>query len=809
MYNHLDIETKWAKKWQDSGLFKTPKLEVGDKKKYVLFAFSYPSGSGLHVGHGKPYTAVDILARFHRLNGSKVLCPTGWDAFGLPAENFAIKNGIHPRISTDKAIENYQSQIKLLGMSSDWDDEIATHREDYYKWTQWFFQLLYKRGLAYKKEAVVNWDPVDHTVLANEQVLPDGTGERSGAKVEQRKMNQWFFKITDYADRLLEGLDRVDWPESTKQMQRNWIGKSVGINISYKIQEGDSEITVYTTRPDTNFGATFIVVAPDSNWVKDNFNLFKYQDKCQEYIDKTKLKTELDRLSEGKVKTGEFTGLHAINTLNGLKLPIYLSDFVLSNVGTGAVVGVPGHDERDFDFAKAKNLPIIRVVVSSDGDTSEITKKEQVQEASGTMINSSFLDGLPIMEAKEKIKDYIEAEGFGKRVINYRLRDWLVSRQRYWGSPIPIYYDRNGVENLVPESDLPVILPEDVEFAPTGRSPLIDHKGFHKEAEDLYGISVTREVDTMDTFVCSSWFFFRFVDSQNDKEFASKEAMQKWLPVDEYIIGAEHTVLHLLYARFFTKVLYDEGLITFDEPFMKIAHQGMVLGSDNRKMSKRWGNVVNPTDVINEFGADTLRLYEMFMGPFKESVAWSTSTVKGVKRFLDKTWKIQENITDGVVSNRIETGLHKLIQEVTNDITNYNFNTVVSEYMIFTNLVTDEIKNGARITSDQFRRFLIVFYPFAPFIGEEMYEKLNLENKKSFLQQETWPNFDPKLVIDEIVTIVVQINGKVRASFEIEKDTDEETILNKAQIAAGTYLKNQTIKFSKVIPNKLVTFAIN
>lgn len=809
MYNHLDIETKWAKKWQESGLFKTPKLEVGDKKKYILMAFSYPSGSGLHVGHGKPYTAVDIIARFHRLNGNKVLCPTGWDAFGLPAENFAIKSGIHPRISTDKAISNYQSQIKLLGMSSDWDDEIATHRPEYYKWTQWFFQLLYKRGLAYKKEAVVNWDPVDQTVLANEQVLPDGTGERSGAKVEQRKMNQWFFKITDYADRLLEGLDKVDWPESTKQMQRNWIGKSEGINITYKIEEVNSDITVYTTRPDTNFGATFIVVAPDCEWVKDNFESFKYKEKCQEYIDKTKLKTELDRLSEGKVKTGEFTGLYAINSLNGQKLPIYLSDFVLSNVGTGAVVGVPGHDERDFDFAKAKNLPIIRVVVSSDGDTSEITKKEQVQEASGTMVNSKFLDGLPIMEAKEKIKDYIEQQGFGKRVINYRLRDWLVSRQRYWGSPIPIYYDQNGVENLVPQSHLPVILPDDVQFTPTGRSPLIDHADFHKEAEKLYGPGVTREVDTMDTFVCSSWYFFRFVDSQNTEEFASKESMQKWLPVDEYIIGAEHTVLHLLYARFFTKVLFDEGLINFDEPFMKMAHQGMVLGSDNRKMSKRWGNVVNPTDVVNEFGADTLRLYEMFMGPFKESVAWSDATVKGVKRFLDKTWKIQTDIMDGMASNKIETALHKLIQKVTKDITSYSFNTVVSEYMIFVNLVTNEIKNGAKITSDQFKRFLTVFYPFAPFISEEMYENLNLENKKEFLQQENWPAFDPKMVIDEVVTIVVQINGKVRANFEIDKDTDDQAVLDNAREAAKTYFDGKTIKFSKVIPNKMVTFAVS
>jgi len=1030
MYNHLEIENKWRDNWEKSKLFATPKLHAGDSKKYILFAFAYPSGSGLHVGHGKPYVAVDIMARFYRLNGNKVLVPTGWDAFGLPAENFAIKNGVHPRISTDKAIENYESQVKLLGMSSDWADEIATHNPDYYKWTQWFFQLLYKRGLAYKKEAVVNWDPVDQTVLANEQVLPDGTGERSGAKVEQRKMNQWFFKITDYIEDktlpngrvrkgLINGLENLDWPASTKQMQRNWIGKSVGINITYKIVESNSSITVYTTRPDTNFGATFIVVAPDCDWVKDNFGDFKYKDKCQEYIDKTKLKTELDRLSDGKLKTGEFTGLHAINPLNDLELPIYLSDFVISSVGTGAVVGVPGHDERDFDFAKAKHLPIIRVITGKNGADGEIDDKSMVQTEEGKMVNSDFLNGLSNLEAKEKIKDYIEEHNFGKRVINYRLRDWSVSRQRYWGCPIPIYYkpaspkyskilllttnpgkirhiktllaDANveistldgldyqiaepqeigenvveiaqnkakyyweklqekmpvlctdhgmelfGVdpldnpskfvkkpvlekygqvnddlivkyyselaakyggqvaqqyqfglaiydgknlestleisdnvlvqqiqqpilpgypldsvlktnigneeiylnnldkinktsfytnyqrglyrllgldttqnqEVLVPEADLPVILPEDVEFIPTGRSPLIDHKGFHKDAQNKYGVGVTREVDTMDNFVCSSWFFFRFVDSQNTQAFASPENLKLWLPVDEYIVGAEHTVLHLLYARFFTKVLFDEGLINFDEPFQKITHQGMVLGSDNRKMSKRWGNVVNPTDVINEFGADTLRLYEMFMGPFKDSIAWSSATVKGVKRFLDKTWNLQKSISNDNISTKIETGLHKLIQKITKDISSYSFNTAVSEYMKFVNLVTDEVKNGSTITADQFQRFLIVFYPFAPFIGEEMYSVLKLKDKKEFLQLENWPSFDPALVIDDVVTIAVQINGKVRASFEIEKDTDEKIVLQKALELGTKWLENKQLKFSKVIPNKLVTLAVN
>jgi len=837
-YNHQEIEQKWRKYWETTNLYKTPEIEIGDKKKYILFAFAYPSGSGLHVGHAKPYSAVDIIARYSRLTGNKVLCPTGWDAFGLPAENFAIKNGVHPRISTDDAIRNYQSQVKMLGMSSDWSDEIATHRPEYYKWTQWFFQLLYKKGLAYKKEAVVNWDPVDQTVLANEQVLPDGTGERSGAKVEQRLMSQWFFKITDYIEDkeitegenkgkirkgLLNGLTDLQWPESTKMQQRNWIGKSVGINITYKIEESNTEITVYTTRPDTNFGATFIVVAPDSSWVKDNFESFKYQNECEQYINKTKQKTELERISEGKVKTGEFTGLHAVNSLNGQKMPIYLSDFVLSRVGTGAVVGVPGSDQRDFDFAKNKHLPIIRVVVGEDGDTSEIIHKEQVQESQGTMINSEFLDGLQIMEAKEKIKDYLEEKGFGKRITNYRLRDWSVTRQRYWGSPTPIYYDSEGKEHLVPESDLPVILPDDVEFLPTGRSPLIDHKAFHASAVEKYGAGASRESDTIDTFVCSSWYFFRFVDAHNQEAFASKESMQKWLPVDEYIIGAEHTVLHLLYSRFLTKVLFDEGYINFDEPFTKMTHQGMVLGTDNRKMSKRWGNVVNPTDVINEFGADTLRMYEMFMGPFKDSIPWSDSTVKGVRRFLNKVWKLQDRIyyynqeiiskldskktTYGPKTERIiQTALNKLINKIGKDITEFSFNTAVSEYMKFVNLVED---TGA-ITNTQLKDFLIVLHPFAPFISEEIYSTLpEIENKKHSLQLELWPKENLDLVIEEEITFVVQVNGKVRGTFQIEVGSSDEIILNKAKEIASKHVEGKNIKFSKIIPNKLVTLVVD
>lgn len=821
MYNHTEIEQKWREKWQKRNIYKTPEIKDGDQKKYILETFPYPSGYAMHVGHAKGYVASDITARFWRLSDKKVLYPMGWDAFGLPAENYAIKTGIHPRSNTDKTIEVSKEQLNKIGLSYDWDKEIATHRPDYYKWTQWFFSLLYKRGLAYKKEALVNWDPVDQTVLANEQVLPDGTGERSGAKVEQKLLSQWFFKITDYADRLLNDLDNLDWPESTKQMQRNWIGKSVGINITYKIAEENTDITVYTTRPDTNFGATFIVVAPDSSWVKDNFTHFKYKDNCQEYINKTKLKTELDRLQEGKVKTGEFTGLHAINPLNGQKLPIYLSDFVLSRVGTGAVVGVPAHDIRDFDFAITKHLSIIRVVVGPDGDTSEITKREQVQEESGTIINSGFLDGLPIMDAKEKIKDYLEEQGFGKRVINYKIRDWLVSRQRYWGSPIPIVYTPEGNEVLVDEKDLPVILPDDVDFKPTGRSPLIDHTEFHTSAAEKYGEGTRREVDTMDTFVCSSWYFFRYCSPKNELAFSDIEEMKKWMPIDQYIIGAEHANLHLLYARLFTKVLFDAGYINFDEPFLKVRHQGLLLGEDGRKMSKRWGNVVNPDDIIKEYGADTLRMYEMFMGPFEQGMPWSSNTVKGVRRFLDRVWNMQNRLyylDDSVIKNldknkimygprtekKIEVALHKLIKKISQDIQNYSFNTAVSEYMKFVNYVEDI---GA-ITLRQWKIFLIVLYPFAPFITEELYTALPLNEKKEFLQFESWPTFDPAYLIDDVVTIAVQVNGKIRGTFETQKDTSEENVLEKAKGIASKYLEGKTLKFSKVVANKLVSLVV-
>ncbi|MBU1178414.1 leucine--tRNA ligase, partial [Patescibacteria group bacterium] len=615
-YNPQKIEPKWQERWEKDKAFRAD--DNSQKEKfYCLDMFPYPSSHGLHVGHPEGYTATDIISRYQRMQGKEVLHPMGWDAFGLPAENFAIKSGIHPMETTAQSIKTFRQQIKSLGFSYDWEREVNTSSPEYYRWTQWIFLQLYKKGLAYKKKAAANWCESCKTVLANEQVI-DGKCERCKNEVEQRDLKQWFFKVTDYAERLLDDLDNIDWPESIKLMQRNWIGWSEGINITYPIDGQSEELTVYTTRPDTNFGATFVVAAPDSDFVKENLDKFPEQERVAVYVRETNKKTELERMAEGRQKSGVHTGWSAINHLTGKKMPIYVGDFVLASVGTGVVVGVPGHDLRDFEFAQAMDLEIVRVVVAPDGDKSEITKSEQVQEEAGKMINSDFLDGLEIMAAKEKIMDHMVEKDWGEKTTNYRLKDWLISRQRYWGAPIPIIYCNKCGEVPVPEDQLPVKLPTDVDFKPTGESPLKDSQTFHEVECPKCGAAegVTREVDTMDTFVCSSWYFLRYCDSQNDKVFADPDKMARWMPVDLYVGGAEHACMHLIYARFFYKVLKDLGYIKMDsakdhdEPFQKLKNQGMILGEDHQKMSKSRGNVVNPDDVISVDGADTLRLYE-------------------------------------------------------------------------------------------------------------------------------------------------------------------------------------------------------
>ncbi len=804
-YQPKEFESKWVDQWEKEQVYTTPEIHEGDKKAYILDMFPYPSGAGLHVGHVEGYTATDIYSRYMRMNGVKVLHPMGWDAFGLPAENYAVKTGVHPAKTTDEAIKTFTKQIKATGLSYDWSRELGTHRPDYYKWTQWLFLLLYKKGLAYRKEALVNWDPVDQTVLANEQVLPDGTAERSGAVVEQRMLTQWFFKITDYAERLLQDLDKLDWPESTKAGQRNWIGKSVGINITYQVEGIDAPITVFTTRPDTNFGATFVVLAPESEYVRQHLTKFPQEQEVEKYIEATKKRTERDRIVD-KSKTGVFTGVYAINNLNGKKLPVYVGDFVLATVGTGALVGVPGHDMRDFEFAQAMGCEIIRVVVGPDKDTSPITKPEQVQEEAGTMINSKFLDGMEIMEAKEKVMDYLEEKGWGRRVTNYRLRDWLISRQRFWGAPIPVVYDKDGKDNPVDEAELPVVLPMDVEFKPTGVSPLKDHTGFQEVYTAKYGEGAYREPDTMDTFVDSSWYFLRFADAHNPNEFANKEAMNKWGPVDLYVGGAEHTVLHLLYARFFTKVLFDEGYITFDEPFMKLRHQGTILGPDHRRMSKRWGNVINPLEVSELFGADTLRLYEMFMGPFSDMKAWNTQNIQGVYRFLTKIWNVfhnEQNFSQAgnEEDSHVVSVLHKTIKKVGSDIEDMKFNTAISTMMEFMNTW-----EGKKLSRENAQLFLQILAPFAPFMTEEIWRELLGE--KNSIHRSNWPQFDESKIIADSIQVPVQVNGKVRGKIEVENAQVSQEEVEKLALADEKikgYVEGKDYKLIYV-PGKIANF---
>lgn len=815
MYSPSKIESKWQKYWLKKKTFKTP--DASKKPKYyVLDMFPYPSGSGLHVGHPEGYTATDIVSRYQRMKGRNVLHPMGWDAFGLPAENYAIKTKVHPKKTTGESIERFRKQIQSIGFSYDWDRDIATCLPDYYRWTQWFFLFLYKNGLAYKKKAPVNWCESCKTVLANEQVV-DGACERCDTKVIQKDLEQWFFKITDFiedtihedrkTDGLLTGLKKIDWPNGTLMAQKNWIGKSEGITIQYAVEGTEKKVEVFTTRPDTNFGATFIVVAPDSLFVKSNLDLFPEQNEVRAYLKEAQKKTELERIAEGRKKTGVFTGWYALNPLNGRKMPIYITDFVLANVGTGAVVGVPGHDLRDFEFAQAMQLDILRVVVGPDGDTSPITQPEQVQEAAGIMVNSGFLDGFTIQEATQKIMDHIEEKGWGKRVAHYKLRDWLVSRQRYWGAPIPIIYCPDCGEVPVPEKDLPVMLPEDVDFMPTGESPLVHSRTFHQVKCPNCLKSARREVDTMDTFVCSSWYFFRFMDPHNADAFASKKLMKQWGPVDLYVGGAEHTVLHLLYARFFTKALHRHGYIDYDEPFLKLRHQGIILGENNEKMSKSKGNVVNPDDVIMEYGADTLRLYEMFMGPFDQMKPWSMKNIEGVYRFLRKTSFLFEDkkIVDSAVDMPPEylKLLHKTIKKVTADIENFSFNTAIAQMMIFIN----ETSSLPCLYRTALEPFVLMLSAFAPHLAEELWQQLG---HSETLAYEPWPIHDPALVQDNTFELVMSVNGKPRdkAMVAVDIEQEEAIAMTLASDNVKKFIEGKEIVKTIYVPKKLVNVVV-
>ncbi len=827
-YDHNEVEKKWQRVWQKRQDFQVSDLQEAvapENKEYLLFAFAYPSGSGLHVGHVESKTALDILARFKRMNGKKVFFPVGWDAFGLPAENYAIKTGIPPAVTTKNAIDTFRSQIRQIGISYDWANEVATSHPEYYRWTQWIFLQLYKKGLAYRGMGLVNWCPSCQTVLANEQVV-NGKCERCSTQVVQKDLEQWYFKITDYTEELISGLNEVDWPKATKDQQLHWIGKKQGINIDYTVQGSDEVITCFTTRPDTNFGATFIVLAPEHQFVekilegKIKLNL-EQQGQVAEiaaYLEKTCQKSEFDRMAEGRKKSGVFTGFYVVNKLNNALVPVWISDFVLKGFGTAAVVGVPAHDVRDFQFAAQFKLSIKRVVVSPDGDTSAVEREEQVQEKQGVMVNSGFLDGLDIHTATHKMMDYLEEKGWGKRITTYKLRDWLISRQRYWGAPIPVVYDPEGNPHPVKEEHLPWLLPTDVDFKPTGESPLRGSKEFFERTEKLYGKGWRPECDTMDTFVDSSWYFLRYVDSRNSKEFASKEKINKFLPVDLYLIGPEHIVLHLLYSRFFTKFLRDQGHLNFDEPFLKMRHQGMILGPDGKKMSKSKGNVINPDEVIEKYGADTLRVYEMFMGPLEADKPWDTGSVIGIYRLIQRIYALFSTLSEyEKVGTLLDQKLHRTIKKVSEDLPKLKFNTAIAAIMIFVNEWEAQVKKAKKTLSDEnAKHFLKMLAPFAPFLAEEIYHSMDssanlVEN--SSIHFTKWPKFDPKLIQAQEMTIILQVNGKLRSQLVILADqvTDQGEIekLAQEQPELQKWIAGKKILKTIYVSGKILNFVVS
>jgi leucyl-tRNA synthetase len=808
-YLPAEFEKKWAGTWDREKTYSTNNQSpiTNNQKMYVLAMFPYPSGTGLHVGHVRVYTGTDVVARYFRMNGYNVLHPMGWDAFGLPAENAAVKAKKNPMDMVPKNIATFKRQMKSLGFSYDWDHEFATTDPSYYKWTQWLFIQFYKMGLLYKKNTPINFCPVCKTGLAEEEVLANGTHERCGSKIEKKGLPQWIFKITKYADRLLSDLEGLDWPKGILEMQRNWIGKKEGINIKYQISNIKYQIECFTTRPDTNFGATFVVLAPEHEFVKKIIkgelkNQETNIEKIKKYVDKSKTKSEIERLSEGKEKTGIFTGFYTKNNLNGRKMPIYISDFVLSRFGTGAVVGVPGHDIRDFEFAKEFNLDVIRVVVGKNGDKSEITKKEQVQEEEGIMINSEFLDGLDIHVATKKIMDYFEKKGWGKRVTTYHLRDWIFSRQRYWGEPIPMVNCEKCGWQPIPESELPLKLPYIKSYEPmeTGESPLSEIKDWVKTKCPKCGGPAKRETDTMPNWAGSCWYFLRFADTNNDKQPWSNETMKQFLPVDWYLGGAEHAVLHLLYSRFWVKALYDLKLLNFKEPFLRLRNLGMVLAEDHRKMSKSFGNIINPDDVVKEYGADALRIYEMFMAPFDAEISWSTKALQGSYRFVKRIWNLYQNYVGNKnfcsvqnESKQLIVKLQKIINKVTFDIPEIKFNTSIAAMMEFLN---DFERNPQGLSKENVKKFLQILSPFAPFITEEIWR--NVFGEKQSIHLSSWPTVSGEIVEEELI-IPIQVNGKLRSTLRVSRHEISKNIVIKKALENEKVKKYLTDKPKKII----------
>ena len=805
-YDFTAIENKWQKYWDEHKTFHAEN-DYSKPKFYALVEFPYPSGQGLHIGHPRPYTAMDIVSRKRRLQGYNVLFPMGWDAFGLPTENFAIKNKIHPAIVTKNNVARFKAQLKSLGLSFDWDREINTTDPDYCKWTQWIFLKLFKAGLAYKKEMNVNWCTSCKVVLANEEVV-NGKCERCGGEVVHKVKSQWMLKITEYAQKLIDDLDSVDYFEKIKTAQKNWIGRSTGAEVDFTTTAGDM-LTIYTTRPDTLFGATYMVISPEHPIIEKWADKLQNMDAIREYQAAAARKSDFDRTEMNKDKTGvKLEGVRAVNPVNGKEIPIFISDYVLMTYGTGAIMAVPAHDTRDWEFAKVFNLPIIEVVKGGE----DVQKEAFTDCATGIMVNSEFLNGLSVEDAKVKIKEWLTANGKGREKVNYKLRDWVFSRQRYWGEPIPVVNCEKCGWVALPESELPLKLPDVDSYMPTdtGESPLSTLESFINTTCPCCGGPAKRETDTMPQWAGSSWYFLRYCDPHNDKELASKEALKYWMPVDWYNGGMEHTTLHLLYSRFWHKFLYDQGVVPCKEPYMKRTSHGMILGKDPErpgeftKMSKSKGNVVNPDDVVKEYGADTLRLYEMFVGDFEKAAPWQENGIKGCKRFLDRVWAMQEKVVPGdEYSDKLRASMHKTIKKVSEDIETLKFNTAIATMMGLLN----EIDAAGSLTRADYRTLLILLNPFAPHITEELYQVMGYEG---VLNEQKWVEYDEKLCVEDSVEIVVQVNGKVKARFNAPVDCAKEELENLAfdlpEIKALT--DGKTVVKKIAVPNKLVNIVV-
>ena len=801
VYNHKVVEKKWQKVWDDEKAFAATN-DYSKPKYYALVEFPYPSGQGLHVGHPRPYTALDIVARKRRMQGYNVLYPMGWDAFGLPTENYAIKNKIHPKIVTENNVKHFKDQLHSLGYSFDWDREINTTDPKYYKWTQWIFLKLFKAGLAYKKEMPINWCTSCKVGLANEEVV-NGVCERCGAPVVRKVKSEWMLKITDYADKLIEGLNDVDYIERVKVSQKNWIGRSTGAEVDFQIKDTEDKLRIYTTRCDTLFGVTYMVVSPEHPYLDKYKDQIKNWEEIVAYREQASRKSDFERAELAKDKTGvAIDGLTAINPVNGKEVPIWVSDYVLMSYGTGAIMAVPAHDERDWEFAKKFHLTIIQVV-AKNGEEVDVNEAAFTDVATGVLINSDFLNGLEVKDAKEKMIKFLEEKGIGQAKTNYKLRDWVFSRQRYWGEPIPIVHcDKCGYVPI-DESELPLLLPEVESYMPTdnGESPLAAMTDWVNTTCPCCGGPAKRETDTMPQWAGSSWYFLRYTDPHNDKALASPEALKYWLPVDWYNGGMEHTTLHLLYSRFWHKFLYDQGVVPTPEPYQKRTSHGMILGENGEKMSKSRGNVVNPDDIVQEYGADTLRTYEMFIGAFDLAASWSEDGVKGCRRFLDRVWKLQDLMTEEEgYSKDLETKMHQTIKKVSNDFENLKYNTAIAAMMT---LLNDFYKKGS-ITKGELKTLIILLNPVAPHITEEMWQIIGCEGR---VYQQTWPEFEEAKTVESSVEIAVQINGKVKGTLGIQKDDPKDQVIAKAKEVIADKLTGNIIK-EIYVPGRLVNIVM-